>query len=390
MMKSLSFWEKNSFFKGIDVAVIGSGIVGLNAAMRLKEIDPALDVLIVEAGPLPSGASSRNAGFACFGSMSELLEDLEQRSEDAVFGLVERRWKGLEKLRAIVGDSQLHYQPFGGFEVFAPADECLFQACTEEMERFNLLLKDITGKASVYQIADSKIRGFGLGQVGHLIENTAEGQIDTGKMMRTLLAKAADQGVRLINGLKIEGLEDTGMGVSLQTSEGWHFSAKKVLVATNGFSKKLLPSLDLWPARNQVLITQPLEGLPIKGSFHYDRGYFYFRNVDDPANPGKSRILLGGGRNLAPEQEQTDVLANTPLIQDALKKMLGEMILPGRPVEIEGWWSGILGLGPEKKPILQMVSPNIGASVRLGGMGVAIGSLLGIEAAEMVLNLTTH
>jgi glycine/D-amino acid oxidase-like deaminating enzyme len=47
----------------------------------------------------------------------------------------------------------------------------------------------------------------------------------------------------------------------------------------------------LKPARAQVLITKPIDSLKIKGTFHMDRGYYYFRNIDN-------RVLIGGGRNL--------------------------------------------------------------------------------------------
>jgi gamma-glutamylputrescine oxidase len=95
----LSYWEKNSYFNNLDVVIIGSGIVGLNAALSLKKRNKKLNILILERGLLATGASSKNAGFACFGSPSELLSDLKTNSENEVFSLVEKRWKGLLKLR---------------------------------------------------------------------------------------------------------------------------------------------------------------------------------------------------------------------------------------------------------------------------------------------------
>ena len=52
------------------------------------------------------------------------------------------------------------------------------------------------------------------------------------------------------------------------------------------------------PARAQVLITKPIKNLQIKGTFHLDKGYYYFRNIDN-------RILFGGGRNLDFKTEET-------------------------------------------------------------------------------------
>ena len=62
------------------------------------------------------------------------------------------------------------------------------------------------------------------------------------------------------------------------------------------------------------------------------------------------------------------------------------MILPGTDYKIENRWSGIMGLGDTKSPIVKKVSGNIYCAVRMGGMGVALGSLTGEEAATLVLN----
>ena len=71
---TLSFWERDSFFNDIDVVIIGSGIVGLSTALSLRERDATLRIAIIERGAMPTGASTRNAGFACFGSITELLD----------------------------------------------------------------------------------------------------------------------------------------------------------------------------------------------------------------------------------------------------------------------------------------------------------------------------
>jgi glycine/D-amino acid oxidase-like deaminating enzyme len=163
----------------------------------------------------------------------------------------------------------------------------------------------------------------------------------------------------------------------METDNEWTLRAGRVLVAVNGFARKLFPDLDLYPARNQVLITKPVPGLKVEGCFHYDKGYYYFRNID-------GRILLGGGRNLDFETEKTLEFGSNPLIRSALAKLLHEVICPGQAVEIDHWWTGILGLGPVKKPIIQRVSPNVVVSVRLSGMGVAIGTLVGQEGAELL------
>ena len=86
----VSFWEQQSFYNNIDYAIVGSGIVGLSSAIELKNKYPNAKVVILEKGFLPSGASTKNAGFACFGSPTEILDDLSILSEQEVFEMVEK------------------------------------------------------------------------------------------------------------------------------------------------------------------------------------------------------------------------------------------------------------------------------------------------------------
>lgn len=378
MQVELSHWEWDSFFRDIHAVVIGSGIVGLNAAIALKERKPHWKVLVLERGPLPAGASTRNAGFACFGSLSELLDDRDQNGEASMWSLLEKRWQGLARLRQRLGDFPMAYEEKGGYEIFRPEEESVFQTCAEAIPHFNRELSAMIGRKEVYQVADALIPRFGFSGVRHLIRNSAEGQIDTGKMMRALLGLAADRGVETLQGATVQQIDETPDQIVLQLDNGWRIGAAQALVATNGFASRLLPQLPVKPARNQVLITAPLPVQPISGCFHYDRGYYYFRDVGN-------RILFGGGRNLDPLAESTDDFGLTDKIQSSLETLLEEMILPGIPVRIERRWSGILGVGPEKKPIVQRLSNRLSVAVRMGGMGVAIGSLVGEEGAGLVL-----
>ncbi|MDT0558126.1 FAD-dependent oxidoreductase [Ichthyenterobacterium sp. W332] len=368
---NLSYWEIKTWLSNVDFTIVGSGIVGLNCALQLKERFPVSKILILEKGILPQGASTKNAGFACFGSLSELCEDLKSHSEEEVINLVKMRIEGLKLLRTTLGDKNIDYKALGSYELFSENDE-LFNTCLSNLSRINALLNPLFG-ANIYSLTDNT---FGFNRIkSNYIFNQFEGQIDTGRMMESLLQKVQSKGIKILNNINVESYFENNTFVKVKTKR-FEFLTSKLLIATNGFALKLLDE-NVKPARAQVLITKPIENLHIKGTFHLDRGYYYFRNIDN-------RILLGGGRNLDFDGEETTDFGQTELIQSALEELLSSTILPNTNYEIDQRWSGIMGIGNQKNPVLKQLSNHVFCGVRLGGMGIAIGSLVGKELADLV------
>ena len=377
LMENFSYWEKKNFFSA-DVIVVGSGIVGLNAAIFMKNERPKLNVIVLERGFLPSGASTKNAGFACFGSISELIAQEELSGAVGLKNLIAKRWQGLLMLRKLLGDDNIAYQSYGGFELFKDNEQALAEECLNKIPYYNGLISEVVDHKNAYLETKNEINTFGFSNTSFLIKNQLEAQIDPGLMIKKLIAKAVSLGVVVLNNCEVKEIRQESNGVILETNHGL-FNAEKVLLSTNAFIKKLAPELQLTPGRGQVIVTKPIKNLKVKGTFHYDKGYFYFRNIDD-------RILLGGGRNLNFEAEETTEFGETNLVQDALQKLLNEVILPNIPFEIEHKWSGIMGFGPQLEPIIEQIRPAIFCAVRCNGMGIAIGSQTGKEAAEAILN----
>ena len=365
-----SYWELKEWFTNIDFTIVGSGIVGLNCALQLKKTHPKAKILILEKGMLPQGASTKNAGFACFGSLSELIDDLNTHTQQEIYNLVDKRWKGLQLLRNNLGDKNIDFQQNKGFELCD--SEAFFEECVSKRQQINQLLKPIFN-ADVFSVSEN-IFNFKKVHTKYLVNNF-EGQIDTGKMAFELLQKVQKLGVKILNNISVESFTDNEGKVNVKTSR-LDFYTNKLCIATNGFSNQLLEE-KVQPARAQVLITKPIKKLQIKGTFHLDKGYYYFRNIND-------RILFGGGRNLDFKTEETTKFGETEIIQNELEKILKETILPNTNFEIDHRWSGIMGVGNQKKAIVKQVSNNVFCGVRLGGMGVAIGSLVGKELAELI------
>lgn len=371
-----SVWERTSFHREPQLVVIGSGIVGLFTALFHQRRFPHHHVLVLERGPHPIGASARNAGFACFGSPSELLADIGHEGEAAALARVEERFRGLQELRAELGDAAIGYEPIGGHELFRVGD-ALYPRVAESFDRLNALLAPITGP-DTFRWADHLIPEQGLQGVAHLARTHLEGAVDSGLLLRTLLRKATEAGVRVHWRAEVTALEEGAAGVELILRNGERLRAAQVVVATNGFTPALLPQLDVVPARGQVLLTEPVPGLRLRGTFHMDEGFFYFRDLG-------GAVLLGGGRHLDFEGERTMQDGLTPVIQAALEQLLRTVILPGQEVRIAARWSGTMAFGSaSKQPLMERLSDRITVAVRLGGMGVAIGIRVARKAADLL------
>lgn len=373
-IEQLSFWEKQSYFEEIDFLIVGAGIVGYSTAIHLQEKYPNASILIVERGYLPSGASSKNAGFACFGSATELLDDLDQMDENTVWSTVQKRWEGLNYLKSIIGESNLELEVNGSWDILTTKNADKIPFVRSKIDYLNQQIEAITGEKKVYSEDLGLSKKFNFQGIETSINNRLEGQINTGKMIHTFYQKAIEKGIKVLFGIDVLSFESSENKVQINISQG-EITARNLLICTNGFAAQLIDE-DVQPARAQVIVTSPIPNLQIKGTFHYDQGYYYFRNVDN-------RILLGGGRNLDFKGETTTQMETTDLVMNSLNNLLKEVIIPNIPYSIEYKWAGIMGVGSTKAPIVKKVKPNVGIGVRMGGMGVAIGSLIGKELSEL-------
>lgn len=375
----LSFWEKNSFLN-YDHIIIGGGMVGLSVACSIKESNPNADILVLERGIFPTGASTKNAGFACFGSLTEILSDINLNGDEQTLTLIEKRWKGINRLRERLGDDNIGFLNYGGYELINEQ----FLPAIERISQVNTLLTPIFGK-DVFELKNSFVKEFGFNEsfVKALVYSPFESQLDTGKMMRSLIRYATSLGIGIITGCEVTGFEEDASGrVSINAGhnilkEDIIFSGGKLIICANAFMGKILPAPGIKPGRGQVVATKPIKDLKFKGIFHMDEGFYYFRNFGD-------RVIFGGGRNLDFEGEQTTDFAYSDLILNDLKEKLDMVILPDTSYEIEDSWSGIMAFNENKLPEIREISQNVLSVMSCNGMGVALSSITGDEVAEKV------
>lgn len=376
----LSWWEETALLDH-DVAIVGGGLVGLSTACSVLEQQPGLRVLVLERGTLPTGASTRNAGFACYGSASEILAYLDEDGPDKTRALVAERWLGLRRLRERIGDAAMRYEDRAGYDLLRPEQLPLL----DRLAQVNDLLRPVLG-FEAFQQDDAGLARFGFprAHVAALVRSQGEGALHSGFLLRALLQQAQRLGALVLSGVEVEALEEGPDVLRLVVTRAVlgdriAFRARQAAVTTNAFTRSLLPHLDVVPGRGQVLVTAPIPGgHPFLGTFHRDQGDLYFRDLGD-------RLLVGGGRHSDVAGERTTDLRTSEAIQAYLERFLGKVILPGRSPSIEHRWAGIMAFGRERAPILERLSPHLSVGVRMSGMGVAIGSRVGDRLAELLL-----
>jgi glycine/D-amino acid oxidase-like deaminating enzyme len=377
----VSIWEKETFFAPQDVIIVGSGFVGLWSAFYLKKNNPRLKITILDQGFIPTGASTRNAGFACFGSLSEVVSDGKTLGTDRMLELVEMRYKGLERIQKHFKDAMIDFELCGGYELYSHQDKTTTAELSYNIDYINSLFKTFTGTKKTYRLIDDSISTFGFGNTKHLVKNNLEGVLHSGKLLTALLHRVQGMGVQVMTSVEVTSIESNSNGVMVHTNQLHEFQTSKLLLCTNAFTRMLLPELDVVPARGQVILTSPIKGLNWSGAFHSDEGYYYFRNLGE-------RVLLGGARNLALENETTTVMETSNFIQQQLEHYLERVVLPEHKnaYTIEHRWAGIMAMGSEKMPLVKNLGDNLFCAVRMSGMGVALAPVVGQEVAKMMMD----
>lgn len=374
-----SVWEKETFYAHKDVIIVGSGLVGLWSAYYMKKFSPNANILVIERGIIPTGASTRNAGFACIGSATELLSNAREKGEQSMLEIVDMRYEGLSRIQKVFSKKEIEFEKNGGYELITEAQYNKLKQLKNDLGWLNITLRKAIKDEKTFRIADKKIKQFGFKHTSHLIEARAEAQLHSGKLLQALLRKVQGLGVQVITQTTVESFEKINGKIIIQTSLPLSFSADQLLICTNGFASQLLPKIDVQPVRGQVLVTSPIKKLSFKGVFHFDEGFYYFRNLSG------NRVLLGGARNKNIKAENSDEFIVTDFIQQELERFLKEIVLPKQKFSIEHRWSGIMGVGGSKFPIIKKVEKNVYCAVRMSGMGVALSPVVGDIIARQMM-----
>jgi glycine/D-amino acid oxidase-like deaminating enzyme len=330
----------------VDVAIIGAGITGVSCALALAR--GGLGVRVHDARGIAEGASGRNGGFALRGGAARYDVARETYGAEAAKELWQRTEAALDRLEAVAGDA---LRRTGSLRLAADDEE------RDDIRlEYEALHED--GFAAEWRDELPHLRPEFRGAIFH----PPDGSLQPGRFVRRLAELAAAEGVAFQEHRHVASLEE--------------LDAEQIVIATDGSGRGLLPELDdaLWPARGQVLTTEPL-GERLFECPHYARqGFDYWQQLTD------GRIVLGGFRDFSILTEMTDEETTTEPIQRALDSFLVEIL--GYMPEVTHRWAGIFGLTQDLLPLVGRVPGHDGTWMAAGYSGH--GNVLGLMCGELV------
>ena len=371
----VSIWEKQAWLAPADIVVAGAGLLGLWTAIELKKRKPEWRIVVAEAQAIPLGASSRNAGFACFGSAGELLADISKMGENAAMQVVLERYRGIQKINASCKAADIDLRWIGGYE-------CLQQnnasAVKEALPMLNKLLQQTIGVEDVYQLATDAVGLFGLKGFKEVIANRAEGVLHSGYYLKMLERRAAAMEIEVLYGLRIDEVVALPSGMQINSSRGIFF-AQQIVYTTNAYLSGQFPHLGIKPGRGQMVLLQPEKSIQWEGAFHASEGFYYWRNLN-------GNLLLGGGRHLFMKAEETMKVETSEAVINHLMAFANAHLLAGKARLLQQW-AGIMAFTPNKQPMLKQTNDGVWAATCCNGMGVAISPTFAEQIAAKLTGI---
>ncbi len=348
-----------------EVAIIGAGYAGLNAALELAERF-GIQAHVLEAGQPGWGASGRNGGFCCHGGAKLSAQQIAARHGESVA----REWQAFEH-DAIerVRDNLNRYD----IDADAGPEGELYMA--HSMRSFaRMRAEPLAPGAELLPRAALVERGFQAAGLEGAILSPHGFPLHPLKYALGLARAAQAAGVVLHGGSAVTGLAREGAGWRLQTARG-DLRAKRVLVATNGYSDEALPPWlhgRIFPLLSAILVTRPLTGAEREAQgwtsriMAYDsrRVLHYYRLLPD------GRFLFGGRGGIS---ARGDALA---AFHSTLRAEFEGMFPAFAGAATERYWAGFVCMTGSWRPFCAEVPGQPGLFAALGwhGNGVAAAS----------------
>lgn len=356
----------------VDVAIVGGGYTGLNAARVL--VQQGSSAAVLERHTIGWGASSRNGGMATPGLKQSTSVIYKKYGRSLAHTFWQASLDAIDLLEEIVTTEGIdcHWQRDGHICVaYKPSHFTALQKKAAWMkEEFGHETQLVSAADLHTEIGSKRFHGG--------LADAYSGGLHPAKYVFGLARAVAQRGVCLCEETAVSQIKRQDNGFRLTTNRG-ELLANEVLVATNGYTDRLVPRLKsrIFPVGSYIIVTEPLPEalqaeLSPKGRMFYDTKWFlnYFRLTPD------GRMLWGGRNNLS---------INLDLDESArrLHAQLVHTFPQLRDVPITHTWTGQLGLTFDLMPHIGRID-GVHYALGYGGHGLSIATYLGTEAGLLL------
>lgn len=357
-----------------DVAIIGAGVTGLNAALRLAKAGQSVAVL--DAQHPGWGASGRNGGFCCLGGTRHDSATLTRR-----FGAAAAHEMAEAETLAVGYVAQLLEE--AGLDVARHSDG---ETALAHGRRSARALKTAAAAGWGRYLSAAELRAEGMaGPFTAGLHVPIGFALNPQRYISGLARLASEAGAVLYGQSEVLQIAPAGAGWRLATAGGG-VTASRFIVATNGYSAESVPpwiAARTMPMQSSVIVTRPITASEQKAQgwtsaqMSYDTRNLlhYFRLMPD------GRFLFGmrGGLTARPREEAA--------IRRRIRRDFEAMFPAWAQVETEHYWSGLLCMTRSGLPFAGPIPGMDGGFAAFGyhGNGVAMGSYCGAILAQRLL-----
>lgn len=363
----------------VEVAIIGGGYTGLSAALSLAR-DHGISATVLEARASAWGCSGRNGSFARISGgrvpWSTMVKTEGPEVARAYFGELRQ---GLDTVRRLIAEGGIDCdkQPDGVYKV------ATFATHAEALKREETLYNSVLGYPARY-VEAAGLRGVHEGPESHGALYLPDGfSLNPLEFARGLHRMARSHGAKIRPHSPVTAWT-TENGVHRLVTPGGTISARRVIVATNGYTSGQLHArlaARVLPVHSQIIVTQPMSDAQIaaslpSGDCMFDtRGLlFYYRRLPDNRMLFGGRSAISGADAAAPRHRQ--------YLEDAMTRKFPAL----KGIGIDHWWGGWVAVTRNSLPFCYRV-PGLGEVFTAGGYagsGVSFSVHLGTRLAQMV------